>query len=84
MMRGSLISLPDQVETGEGSSAETAKRDSDRSTNEKEHDDGEGKVDRGPSILSVDQSAITGESLAVDKCNFLSPCLHARTYTVDT
>ncbi|KAJ7767696.1 E1-E2 ATPase-domain-containing protein [Mycena metata] len=33
------------------------------------HDDGDdgGEEDRGPSVLSVGQSAITGESLAVDK-----------------
>ncbi|KAJ7101648.1 plasma-membrane proton-e [Mycena epipterygia] len=32
-----------------------------------EDDDDDNEVDRGPSVASVDQSAITGESLAVDK-----------------
>lgn len=73
MLGGCSIAPPDQVEKGEGSSAETARRDSDRSNNDMGKDDDEGKIiDKGPSILSVDQSAITGESLAVDKCNFLS------------
>jgi H+-transporting ATPase len=33
---------------------------------EEEHDDEE-EIDKGPAICSVDQSAMTGESLAVDK-----------------
>lgn len=33
---------------------------------DEDHDEDDG-VDRGPSLLSVDQSAITGESLASDK-----------------
>ena len=47
------------------------KKDSDRSKDGKETDDDEGKIDKGPSILSINQSAITGESLVVYKCNFL-------------
>ncbi len=83
-MSESSIALPDQVEKGEGSSAGTAGRDSDHSRSDKEKDDDEGKIDKGPSILSVDQSAITGESLAVDKCNFLPSYFRVRAHTVDT
>jgi H+-transporting ATPase len=40
----------------------------DDSTKEGDEDEDEDEgVDKGPSICSVDQSAITGESLAVDK-----------------
>jgi H+-transporting ATPase len=79
------IALPDQVEKGESSSSETERRDDDRSKNDKEKDDDEGQIDRGPSILSVDQSAITGESLAVDKCNFqLSFYFYVVTESLDT
>jgi hypothetical protein len=81
---GSSIALPDQAEQGESSSSETARRDNDRSKNDKEKYDDEGIIDKGPSILSVDQSAITGESLAVDKCNFLSFYFHVMAESVDT
>lgn len=80
MLGGSSVALLDQVEKvekGESSSSETARRDSDRSKNGKEKEDDDGMIDKGPSILSVDQSAITGESLAVDKCNCLSLFLHS-------
>jgi H+-transporting ATPase len=51
---------------GEGKEETTSSGDdSDDGKNEK-HDE-EDEVDKGPSICSVDQSAITGESLAVDK-----------------
>lgn len=84
MLGGSSIALPDQVEKGESSSSGSERRDSDRSKNDKEKYDDEGKIDRGPSILSVDQSAITGESLAVDKCNSLYFYFRVLAESVDT
>lgn len=81
----SLMVLLDQAGKGEGSSGETT-RDGDPSGNEKDKgaDEGDRKIDKGPSVLSIDQSALTGESLAVNKCNTLLSCVHARAHTADT
>ncbi|WVQ95251.1 plasma-membrane proton-efflux P-type ATPase [Kwoniella sp. CBS 9459] len=43
------------------------KKDHNRSEDDGEHDDDDDGPNKGPSVCSVDQSAITGESLAVDK-----------------
>jgi hypothetical protein len=56
-----------------GSKSESASSNSDEkkqagTEEEGEEDSDDDGIDKGPSILSLDQSAITGESLAVDKC----------------
>jgi len=78
----------------EESSGDTTKRDGETSSDKKNEKEGgadeEKGVDSGPSVLSVDQSAITGESLAVDKCNFslflpvFTPWLTCRMQTLGT
>ena len=75
-----FIGKADKLSRSKGSSGETSGRNGETSSDnntEKEVSDDQGDednrgVDKGPSILSVDQSAITGESLAVDKCTFSS------------
>lgn len=81
-----MVLLSDATEKREGSSGESAgaSNGSNDGRNAKEGGDDEGddpKIDKGPSVLSVDQSAITGESLAVDKRTFLSSCVHARAHS---
>jgi hypothetical protein len=48
-------------------SAENSKGKESGHNDESDDDDENSKEDKGPEILSLDQSAITGESLAVDK-----------------
>ena len=84
-----LLGKADRSSRGKGSSGETDGKNGETSSDtEKEGSDDQGDednqgVDKGPSILSVDQSAITGESLAVDKCTFFScPCPYCRSLGV--
>jgi len=68
-------SILDKRGKGEGPNGKTIARDSDASNdgrNEKGQEGGDDQdddhnIDKGPSVLSADQSAITGESLAVEK-----------------
>src|SRR5579863_6746019 len=83
-----MVLLLDPTEKGEGSSGESpgASDGSNDGRKEKEGGDDDGdnpKIDKGPSVLSVDQSAITGESLAVNNRTFLSSCVHARAHSGD-
>lgn len=63
------LSIGGAQNNGDASSARSdEKHGQDGEDKKEEHDEEEEKkVDKGPSILSCDQSAITGESLAVDK-----------------
>lgn len=57
-----------KIEKAKQRKAANGKNDSkDDPDGESEGEEGDGGIDKGPSLCSVDQSAITGESLAVDK-----------------
>lgn len=76
--------LLDRGEKDEGSNGEATTRDNDTSNSRRDEEEGgddDHSIDKGPIILSVDQSAITGESLAVDKCTFFSPRSYVGIYT---
>lgn len=79
-----MLSLSLTVVLGEGSSGDTTGDSDPRNEKDKGGEEGDNQIDKGPSVLSTDQSAITGESLAVEKCNSLSSCVHARAHTADT
>jgi len=66
-----LLGPSEKREESSGESAGTSDGSNDGRNKKGGDDEGDTpKIDKGPSVLSVDQSAITGESLAVDKCTF--------------
>lgn len=69
MLTSISLSVGGAQNNGDASSARSdSKHAQDGEDKKEEREEGdENKVDKGPSILSCDQSAITGESLAVDK-----------------